>query len=141
MGEDLQEKARHEAVLLTATWYFEGTVLVACVVMFTVLALQSKTVPPSGEPEASPYIVYTCRRLIDLERLIAGDLAVVLSMGEVFVTLFLTVDVLIQVVVCMTHAERAKILRCVFNIFLIFFLYIFYIKMMIFLSQMTILCY
>jgi hypothetical protein len=87
IGEDLQEKARHEAVLLTSTWYFEGTVLFACIVMFVVLALQSKTVPPSG------------------------DLAVVLSMGEVFVTLFLTVDVSIQVVICMTRAERANILK------------------------------
>ena len=41
MGEDLQEKARHEAVLLTRTWYFEGTVLFASLVVFLVLAVES----------------------------------------------------------------------------------------------------
>ena len=85
MGEDLQEKARHEAVLLTRTWYFEGTVLFASLVVFLVLAIESYTTRPSP------------------------DMLVVLRMGELFVTLFLTVDVFIQVAICMTPAERRRI--------------------------------
>ena len=85
IADELQEKARQEAVLLTSTWYFEGTVLFASIVMFVVLAMQSRTVPPSD------------------------DMLVVLSIGEMFVTLFLSVDVFIQVVVCMTPAERRRI--------------------------------
>eukprot|EP01046_Picozoa_sp_COSAG06_P000706 COSAG06_NODE_20_length_33882_cov_18.856969_18_plen_2148_part_00 len=85
LGDDIQEKVRREAQLLTSTWYFEGTVLFASGVMFAVLALQSPTVPPDPR------------------------LSAVLSIGEIFVTLFLTVDVVIQIGVCMTAAQRKRI--------------------------------
>jgi hypothetical protein len=49
LGEDLQEKARHEAVLLTRTWYFEGTVLFASLIVFLVLAVESYTTRPSQD--------------------------------------------------------------------------------------------
>eukprot|EP01048_Picozoa_sp_COSAG05_P007046 COSAG05_NODE_484_length_9355_cov_5.704840_3_plen_2541_part_01 len=86
-GEDLQAKARHEAKSLTNTWYFEGTVLFACVINVLVLAIQSPTAPPSK------------------------DLAIVLRIGEIFVALFLTVEVFIEVAISMTNAERKKVFR------------------------------
>ena len=85
LGADMQAKVRREAALLTQTWYFESTVLFASIVMFVVLALQSKTVAPDVSLNA------------------------VLRIGEVFVTLFLTVDVTIQIGVCMTPAQRRRI--------------------------------
>ena len=85
VGNELQDKVRREARMLTDTWYFEATVLFASVVMFVVLALQSRTSPPDQA------------------------LSAVLNIGEMFVTLFLTVDVFVQTVVCMTPAQRRKI--------------------------------
>ena len=85
VGSEFQNKLRRESRLLTDTWYFEATVLFASVVMFVVLALQSRTSPPDQA------------------------LSAVLNIGEMFVTLFLTVDVVIQTVVCMTPAQRRKI--------------------------------
>lgn len=85
LGDELQDKVRREARMLTDTWYFEATVLFASVVMFVVLALQSRTVPPDQA------------------------LTSTLNIGEMFVTLFLTVDVSVQIMVCMTPAQRRKI--------------------------------
>jgi hypothetical protein len=76
-----------QTALLTSTWYFESTVLFACLITFLVLALQSKTVPPSA------------------------TLQTVINMGESFFTLFLTVETFIQLAFNMTRTERARIMR------------------------------
>ena len=61
--------------------------LFACLITFFVLALQSKTVPPNA------------------------TLQTVLNMGELFFTLFLTVETFIQLAFNMTRAERARLLK------------------------------
>ena len=76
-----------QAAVLTSTWYFESTVLFACLITFFVLALRSKTVPPNA------------------------TLQTVLNMGELFFTLFLTVETFIQLAFNMTRAERARLLK------------------------------
>lgn len=40
---------RHEAVTLTRSWYFEGTVLFASLINVVVLAVQSPASPPSAD--------------------------------------------------------------------------------------------
>ena len=59
----------------------------ACVVNVLVLAIQSPAAPPSK------------------------DLGIVLRIGEIFVALFLTVEVFIEVAISKTKAERRKIFR------------------------------
>ncbi len=85
--EDLHDAAHREAVILTNTWYFEGTVLIASFTNFLVMATSSKAVPPSN------------------------NLLAVIMIGEIFCTLFLTFEVSIDVVFKMTKAEFLNIHR------------------------------
>eukprot|EP01047_Picozoa_sp_COSAG01_P004837 COSAG01_NODE_161_length_23642_cov_713.337000_6_plen_671_part_00 len=85
LGDDVQDKARHEAAQLSKTWYFEGTVLFACLISVIILGNQSRTAPPSS------------------------DLNVVMRIGEIFVTLFMSVELFIEVGISMTPAERRRL--------------------------------
>lgn len=66
--QDAHDACHREAVILTNTWYFEGTVLFASFANFLVMAKSSKAVPPST------------------------DLLAVILIGEIFVTLFLSFE-------------------------------------------------
>ena len=85
--QDARDAVHREAVILTNTWYFEGAVLFASFTNLVVMAKASKAVPPTT------------------------DLLAVIMIGEIFCTLFLTLEVTIDVVFKMTKAEFLHIHR------------------------------